>query len=217
MLRTWAVYERRRAVAVCLVVWTVVTWVPNMTSLGIFLDSLRCTSRRSATSDVSHCPADGPLPVAHLPGSGCHVTSGSPIVFVCWVLLTVFEAGKSQHHTRFVGQFTSDLATAILALMVVKAVKTCTSRASALRRRRAADRVHPCSQTASRRTPPCSKRSSATVRVPPVSEDPPGIIRDAEVHLPGSVFYLYLFALSTANVIVILTASVRAPPRLPAR
>lgn len=35
--------------------------------------------------------------------------------------------------------------------------------------------------------------------------------------LPGSVFYVYLFALSTANVIVILTASVRAPPRLPAR
>lgn len=44
MLRTWAVYERRRAVAVGLAVWTVVTWVPNMTSLGIFLDSLRCTS-----------------------------------------------------------------------------------------------------------------------------------------------------------------------------
>lgn len=128
MLRTWAVYERRRAVAVGLAVWTVVTWVPNMTSLGIFLDSLRY----------------GPLPVAHLPGSGCHVTSGSPIVFVCWVLLTVFEA-------------------AILTLMVLKAVKTYRL-----------------------------EKNSAVFRA---------VFRD------GSVFYVYLFALSTANVIVILTAS----------
>lgn len=43
MLRTWAVYQRSRAVAIGLAIWTVVTWVPNMTSLGIFLKSLRCT------------------------------------------------------------------------------------------------------------------------------------------------------------------------------
>ena len=42
MMRTWAVYEQRRAIAIGLVVWTILTWVPNMVSLGIFLDSLRC-------------------------------------------------------------------------------------------------------------------------------------------------------------------------------
>ncbi|EKM51112.1 uncharacterized protein PHACADRAFT_213014 [Phanerochaete carnosa HHB-10118-sp] len=128
MLRTWAVYERRRAVAIGLVIWTIVTWVPNMTSLGIFLKSLRY----------------GPLPVQHVPGSGCHVVSGSPIVFICWVLLMVFEA-------------------AILGLMAYKAVKNYRA-----------------------------DKDSAIFKT---------VFRD------GTVFYLYLFILSTANVIVILTAS----------
>ncbi|GJE95937.1 hypothetical protein PsYK624_121290 [Phanerochaete sordida] len=130
MLRTWAVFEQRRSVAIFLVVWTVVTWAPNMTSLGIFLKSLRY----------------GPLPeqVQHTPGSGCHVTDGSPIVFLCWVLLMVFEA-------------------AILGMMIYKAWKNYRA-----------------------------DRDSAVFRT---------VFRD------GTVFYLYLFTLSTANVIVIVTAS----------
>ncbi|EJD00317.1 uncharacterized protein FOMMEDRAFT_91350, partial [Fomitiporia mediterranea MF3/22] len=78
MLRTWAVYEQRRAIAIGLVIWTIITWVPNMASLGIFLNSLEY----------------GPLPIK-VPGSGCHVVAGSPIVFVCWALLVIFEAGKA--------------------------------------------------------------------------------------------------------------------------
>ncbi|KAL5480477.1 hypothetical protein ACEPAI_1747 [Sanghuangporus weigelae] len=127
MLRTWAVYEQRRAIAIGLVIWTILTWVPNMVSLGIFLDSLRY----------------GPLPIT-VPGSGCHVVSGSPIVFVSWALLMIFEA-------------------AILILMIIKSVKNY--------------RNH---------------RNSFVFKA---------VFRD------GSIFYLYLFVLSMANVIVILTSS----------
>ncbi|GJE95932.1 hypothetical protein PsYK624_121240 [Phanerochaete sordida] len=127
MLRTWAVYERARAVAIGLIVWTAVTWVPSMASLGIFLNSLRY----------------GPRPPG-VPSFGCFVISGRPISFVCWVLLMIFEA-------------------AILALMVYKAVKDY---------RLATD--------------------SAMFKT---------IFRD------GTVFYFYLFVLSTANVIVILTTA----------
>ncbi|KAL5521993.1 hypothetical protein ACEPAF_1849 [Sanghuangporus sanghuang] len=148
MLRTWAVFEQRRAIAIGLVIWTILTWVPNMASLGIFLDSLRY----------------GPLPIA-VPGSGCHVISGSPIVFVCWALLMIFEA-------------------AILTLMIIKAVKNCRTgndvfdtEADKRFLHASTDRTH---------------RNSFVFKA---------VFRD------GSIFYLYLFVLSTANVIVILTSS----------
>ncbi|GJE93506.1 hypothetical protein PsYK624_096650 [Phanerochaete sordida] len=131
MIRTWAVYQQRRAIAIGLAIWTIVTWVPNMASLGIFLKSLRY----------------GPVPQAErdVPGSGCFVVSDSPIVFVCWALLMIFEAG-------------------ILGMMIYKGTKSY--------------RIG---------------RDSSSVIFKTVFRD-------------GTVFYLYLFVLSTANVIVIVTA-----------
>ncbi|EKM51109.1 uncharacterized protein PHACADRAFT_213010 [Phanerochaete carnosa HHB-10118-sp] len=127
MLRTWAVYERRRSVGIGLGVWTVATWVPNLATVGIFLQSLQF----------------GPIPgVQNSPGIGCHVTAGSSILFISWLLIMVSEAP-------------------IMFLMAFMAFRNY------------------------RHT-----RDSAVFRT---------VFRD------GTIFYLYLFILSIANVIVIFT------------
>ncbi|KAH8094770.1 hypothetical protein DFH11DRAFT_1694663 [Phellopilus nigrolimitatus] len=76
ILRTWAVWERHRTIGIGLFVWTVVTWAPIMTSMGIFLNSLECTRTI-------------PL-ILH----NCRVVSQSGVILaICWILLMVFEAG----------------------------------------------------------------------------------------------------------------------------
>lgn len=52
MLRTWAVYERSRRVAIFLIVWAVLTWTPMTAILIVFLSSLRCKYIYSAMHDL---------------------------------------------------------------------------------------------------------------------------------------------------------------------
>lgn len=127
MLRTWAVYDRRRSVGFFLAFWTIATWVPNLASVGIFLQSLKF----------------GPLPALEdAPGVGCHVVAGSSILFISWVMIIVSEA-------------------AALLLMLFVAIRE--------------------------------------YRLGRDSDLFKTVFRD------GTIFYLYLFAFSTANVIVVLT------------
>lgn len=128
MLRTWAVYGRTRVVAIALIAWTVVAWAPIMASLGIFLSSLRCECVSNETSSaLTSAAIDGPNPQG-VPSFGCFVVSGSPISFVCWVLLMIFEAGEFLVYKAFSSRsLTPSISEAILALMVYKAVKDCTA------------------------------------------------------------------------------------------
>ncbi|GJE95974.1 hypothetical protein PsYK624_121670 [Phanerochaete sordida] len=132
MLRTWAVFARRRSVGIFLIVWTIATWVPNLVTVGMFLQSLRY----------------GPLPAFEdVRGVGCHVIAGSSILWVSWLMIMVSEAP-------------------VLAMMAYVTVKN-------YRMSKSSDLFNT-------------------------------VFRD------GTIFYLYLFAFSTANVVVVLTT----PPGL---
>ncbi|KAL5528269.1 hypothetical protein ACEPAF_7405 [Sanghuangporus sanghuang] len=122
-LRTWAVWGRSRVVAIGLFVWCIVLLVASLIINGIFLETLGFSSMPD-----------------HI--AGCFVKSGSPIIAVDWVLITVFEAG-------------------ILVLMLIKAFQNY--------------QMHGQSRL-------------YTI-----------------VYRDGTVFYVYLFALSAMNVSVIVT------------
>ncbi|KIP07082.1 hypothetical protein PHLGIDRAFT_432425 [Phlebiopsis gigantea 11061_1 CR5-6] len=77
LLRTWAVYERRRIVALGLSAWALVIWIPMGVCLGLFLCSIKF----------------GPFPDDYIiPGSNCNVVSGhGKFLLVSWILLALFE------------------------------------------------------------------------------------------------------------------------------
>lgn len=41
-LRAWAIWDRKRIVAIGLTVWTAAMWIPNFAIMGIFLNTLKC-------------------------------------------------------------------------------------------------------------------------------------------------------------------------------
>jgi len=123
-LRAWAIWDRKKIVAIGLTIWTAAMWIPDFALMGIFLNTLKFQ----------------PLPSPRL--TGCLVSAGSTILSVNWILLMVYEAG-------------------ILLLLIVKALRQYQMHGN--------------------------------------SDIYKAVYRD------GSLFYLYVFILSTANLVVIMT------------
>ncbi|KAF9260246.1 hypothetical protein L218DRAFT_872850, partial [Marasmius fiardii PR-910] len=74
-LRVWALWERRLIVAIGLVVFFCSCWVPFFVFLAQFLSAMKFTT-----------PA--------LPNfRGCLIASGSPILYLCWVCIMVYDTG----------------------------------------------------------------------------------------------------------------------------
>ncbi|KAH8111212.1 hypothetical protein DFH11DRAFT_1616026 [Phellopilus nigrolimitatus] len=74
VLRTWAVWERSRAIGIGLAIWFIVIWGTNLAITDMFMNTMKVS----------------PLPAGF---SGCEVTAGSPIIVVDWILLVVFDSG----------------------------------------------------------------------------------------------------------------------------
>ncbi|KIP07079.1 hypothetical protein PHLGIDRAFT_432353 [Phlebiopsis gigantea 11061_1 CR5-6] len=104
LIRTWAIYERRRKIGFALAIWTAAIWIPMAVFLWIFNVSLRF----------------GPLYPHHIAGAACHPVSANPIFFAYWLLFIIFELGKRycNGHRANVTFFTVSLA-----LMIGKAVQ----------------------------------------------------------------------------------------------
>ncbi|KAJ8094624.1 hypothetical protein PM082_010630 [Marasmius tenuissimus] len=91
-LRLWAVWQKNRRLTFALPILFVSCWATILAMMGVFLSSMTF----------------GPPILPHL---GCHVTGGSPILFVCWVLVMLYNG-------------------ATMALMIVSAVSLYGSRRS---------------------------------------------------------------------------------------
>jgi hypothetical protein len=94
-LRTWAVWDRNRRVAIALAVFFAICWLPVIPVIITFVKSLECKRSPSClyeneilkgySVEVYTTPSRGL--------SGCLVTQGASIVFLVWLLLLVYEAG----------------------------------------------------------------------------------------------------------------------------
>ncbi|PAV19462.1 hypothetical protein PNOK_0439600 [Pyrrhoderma noxium] len=74
-MRTWAVWAQDKFVGYFLIVWVLLTTIPNFTLLGLLAKGL------------SFIPLD-------VPWTGCFISSGNPLLLsLCWVLLMIMEAG----------------------------------------------------------------------------------------------------------------------------
>lgn len=88
--RVWAVWERNKKLTIGLPVFFLLCWAPNFAMMGVFLQSMKCTSsifslRSWLTSVV------GPAP---LPSLGCFVTRSDNVLYLCWTFLMIYDAGK---------------------------------------------------------------------------------------------------------------------------
>ncbi|EJD00225.1 uncharacterized protein FOMMEDRAFT_92670, partial [Fomitiporia mediterranea MF3/22] len=75
VLRTWAIWERKRPIRVVLTIWTLAIWIPQIVFMAKFLGSLEFS----------------PFPHGI---AGCLVVGGSSILTLNWIFLMIFESGK---------------------------------------------------------------------------------------------------------------------------
>ncbi|KAF9259422.1 hypothetical protein L218DRAFT_947647 [Marasmius fiardii PR-910] len=74
-LRIWAVWKRSIPVAIGLIVFFLACWVPCYALLAKFLSAMEFTT----------------LPLPNF--RGCFISGGSNILYLCWVLLMVYDSG----------------------------------------------------------------------------------------------------------------------------
>ncbi|EJC98751.1 uncharacterized protein FOMMEDRAFT_161584 [Fomitiporia mediterranea MF3/22] len=74
VLRTWAIWEKKRIITIALLVWTAINLVLDFVFVELYLDSVKFT----------------PVPKGI---TGCLTTSGNPLLVGAWAVLMVYEAG----------------------------------------------------------------------------------------------------------------------------
>ncbi|KAJ7589035.1 hypothetical protein C8J56DRAFT_29663 [Mycena floridula] len=124
-LRVYAVWSRNKRLSILLPLFYAICFLPSFVILGVFLKTLRYAA-----------------PIR--PDVGCIVSEGSALLFLCWILLAVYDLG-------------------ILILMLTQGVRT--------------------------------YRLGGNLGLYNV------------VYRDGIIYYIYLFALSSINVVVVLTSS----------
>ncbi|EJC98779.1 uncharacterized protein FOMMEDRAFT_149117 [Fomitiporia mediterranea MF3/22] len=73
VLRTWAIWEKKRVVLVLLIAWGVANLVPDLATMALFLQSIEFT------------PLPGGL-------RGCLITSGNTLLIGDWIILMIYES-----------------------------------------------------------------------------------------------------------------------------
>ncbi|KAF9017658.1 hypothetical protein BDP27DRAFT_1251405 [Rhodocollybia butyracea] len=75
-IRTWAFWRNDIRMTIGLVIFFLGCWAPNLYIMHLYLQSQACKQ---------------PSP---LPEIGCVILGGKSILFLCWVILMVYEAGE---------------------------------------------------------------------------------------------------------------------------
>ena len=122
MLRTWAVWDRDRRVAIGLAIWFTIIVVPIFVIMGLFCDSLSCRSACSSqqVGSRSYTPSSHSVTNPQLPN--CFPISDRPIDSVAWILLVIFETGELSVRRRYE---VAEKGLGILIPMIIKAIRKC--------------------------------------------------------------------------------------------
>ena len=122
-LRAWAVWKRDRRLGVSLISLITLTTVAEIYVTKIFIRDLQCVST------ICHIPTatDTPCQVSIKPYPefvGCFLTSANRIVYLDWVVLMIYEAGKHSVLPWCTEDATNCLPV-ILVLMIIPGIASC--------------------------------------------------------------------------------------------
>ena len=108
-IRTWAAWNKNRSLTCALPTLYISVWIGIFAAVCIFLRTVRCqhwvfqvsiflTTGYLLPHPVCHSFSVGPSPFT--PYSGCHLTRGHPIIFVCWVLFLFYDTGAHWNNEK---------------------------------------------------------------------------------------------------------------------
>ncbi|KAF5342480.1 hypothetical protein D9611_001262 [Ephemerocybe angulata] len=145
-MRTWAVWKRSKKLGIFLLIFWPVCWIAGFVIAGLFAKTVKFD----------------PSPMSQF--KGCFVTEASPILFIAFVILLLYD-------------------TVNLVLISIPAYNSCEAKTAKLYSTRCLLISAP---------PLCPDRRGGTSQ----------LVRS--VYTDGIVYYVYLFALSALNIIVIV-------------